>query len=131
MLWPYSYTLTDVPADMVQDDHDAFVAMGQAMARSNGYTAEQASDLYIFDGSINDWLYGVHRIFTYTFEMYPKSDGPEGFYPADEVIPVQTARNRAAILYLIDIKPFFPSTPRRSRTAPRSSPRPCVCCAAR
>src|SRR6185369_4491482 len=61
VMWPYSYTLTDVPADMTQDDHDALAALGQAMAASNGYTAEQASDLYIFDGSINDWLYGVHR----------------------------------------------------------------------
>src|SRR6187549_1482142 len=39
VMWPYSYTLTDVPADMIQDDHDAFVVMGQAMAATNGYTA--------------------------------------------------------------------------------------------
>ena len=102
VLWPYSYTLTDVPADMTQDDHDAMVALGQAMAATNGYTPEQASDLYIFDGSINDWLYGVHRIFSYTFEMYPISTDPAGFYPPDEVIPAQTARNREAILYLIE-----------------------------
>jgi hypothetical protein len=102
VLWPYSYTYTDVPADMPQDDHDALVALGQAMASSNGYTAEQASDLYLFDGSINDWLYGVHRIFSYTFEMYPVSTDQAGFYPPDEVIPAQTARNRAAILYLIE-----------------------------
>ena len=102
VLWPYSYTLTDVPADMTQDDHDALVALGQAMAATNGYTPEQASDLYIFDGSINDWLYGVHRIFSYTFEMYPISTDQAGFYPPDEVIPAQTARNREAILYLIE-----------------------------
>jgi len=102
VLWPYSYTLTDVPADMTQDDHDTFVAMGQAMAATNGYTPEQASDLYIFDGSINDWLYGTYRIFSYTFEMYPKDGAPEGFYPADEVIPTETARNREAVLYLLE-----------------------------
>jgi len=102
VMWPYSYTLTDVPADMTQDDHDALAALGQAMAASNGYTAEQASDLYIFDGSINDWLYGVHRIFSYTFEMYPISTDQAGFYPPDEVIPAQTARNREAILYLLE-----------------------------
>jgi len=102
VMWPYSYTLTDVPADMTVDDHDALVALGQAMAASNGYTAEQASDLYIFDGSINDWLYGVHRIFSYTFEMYPVSGAPAGFYPPDEVIPAETARNREAVLYLIE-----------------------------
>jgi hypothetical protein len=33
--------------------------------------------------------------------MYPVTSGQGGFYPPDEVIPVQTARNRAAILYLL------------------------------
>lgn len=74
----YGYTLTDLPADMTQDDHDTFVAMGQAMAATNGYTAQQWSDLYIGDGTINDWLYGVHRIFTYCFELYPVTSGQGG-----------------------------------------------------
>jgi hypothetical protein len=76
--------------------------MGQAMAATNGYTPEQASDLYITDGTINDWLYGVHGILNYTFEMYPVTSGQGGFYPPDEVIPAQTARNRDAVLYLLD-----------------------------
>ena len=87
---------------MTQDDHDVFVAMGQAMAATNGYTPQQASDLYISDGGIRDWMYGAHRIFSFTFEMYPVTSGQGGFYPPDEVIPAQTARNRAAILYLIE-----------------------------
>ncbi len=101
ILWPYGYTLTDVPADMTQDDHNVLVAMGQTMAATNGYTPEQASDLYITDGTINDWLYGAHGIMTFTFEMYPKTSAQGGFYPPDEVIPTETARNRSAILYLI------------------------------
>jgi murein tripeptide amidase MpaA len=100
VLWPYGYTYTDVPSDMTQDDHAVFVAMGQAMAAKNGYTAQQASDLYITDGTYDDWAYGVHKIFGYTFEMYPKSSSP-GFYPPDEDIPAQTSRNREAVLYLI------------------------------
>ena len=102
VLWPYGYTFTDVPADMTQDDHNVLMTMGQAMAASNGYTPEQASDLYITDGTINDWLYGVHRIMNYTFEMYPVTSGQGGFYPPDEVIPTQTSRNRAAVLYLLE-----------------------------
>lgn len=102
VMWPYGYTLTDVPADMTQDDHDAFVTMGQAMAATNGYTPQQMSDLYITDGTICDWLYGVHRIFSYTFEMYPVTSSQGGFYPPDEVIPAQTARNREAILYFLE-----------------------------
>lgn len=101
ILWPYGYTMTDVPSDMTQDDHDVHVAMGQAMAATNGYTPEQASDLYITDGTIDDWLYGIHRIINYTFEMYPATSGGGGFYPPDEVIPAQTSRNRSAILYLL------------------------------
>ncbi|MFL6195773.1 MAG: M14 family metallopeptidase, partial [Thermoanaerobaculia bacterium] len=46
VMWPYGYTLTDVPADMTPDDHSAFVAMGQTMAAANGYVAQQMSDLY-------------------------------------------------------------------------------------
>jgi hypothetical protein len=102
VLWPYGYTYTDVPADMTQDDRDVFATMGQAMAATNGYTPQQISDLYIADGSINDWLYGAHRIFSFAFEMYPVTSAQGGFYPPDEVIPAQTSRNRAAILYLLE-----------------------------
>ncbi|HEX6864475.1 MAG TPA: M14 family zinc carboxypeptidase [Thermoanaerobaculia bacterium] len=102
VMWPYGYTTADVPADMTVDDHDTLVAMGQAMAATNGYTPQQASDLYITDGGVRDWLYGAHRVFSFTFEMYPVTSGQGGFYPPDEVIPAQTSRNRAAVLYLIE-----------------------------
>ncbi len=102
VLWPMGYTFTDVPADMTQDDRDVLATMGQAMAATNGYTPQQASDLYITDGTSLDWLYGVHGIMNFAFEMYPVTSGQGGFYPGDEIIPAQTSRNRAAILYLID-----------------------------
>jgi hypothetical protein len=101
ILWPYGYTYTAVPSDMTQDDHDVFVAMGQTMAGSNGYTPQQSSALYISDGDMTDWAYGVHKIFAYTFEMYPTGSNP-GFYPPDERIPTETARNREAALYLLE-----------------------------
>lgn len=101
VLWPYGYTYTDVPSDMTADDHSVFVAMGQYMAGTNNYTPQQSSDLYITDGDMTDWAYGVHRIFAYTFEMYPTSSSP-GFYPPDEQIGPQTSRNREAILYIAE-----------------------------
>jgi hypothetical protein len=101
VLWPYGYTFTDVPSDMTLDDHNVFVAIGQTMASSNGYTPQQASDLYITDGTYDDWAYGVHKIFAYTFEMFPVGSNP-GFYPPDEVIAAQTSRNREAVLYLAE-----------------------------
>ncbi len=105
ILWPYGYTKTDIPADMTVDDHNAFVAMGKAMAARNGYTAEQSSDLYITDGDQIDWLYNVHRIFTYTWELYP-TETPTVWgdhYPPESEIAPQTARNRSALLYFIDM----------------------------
>jgi hypothetical protein len=101
VLWPYGYTFTDVPSDMTVDDHNVFVAIGQTMAASNGYTPQQSSDLYITDGTYDDWAYGVHKIFAYTFEMFPVGSNP-GFYPPDEQIGPQTSRNREAILYITE-----------------------------
>jgi carboxypeptidase T len=96
VLWPYGYTYTDVPSDMTQDDHDVFAAMGRTMAASNGYAPEQASDLYITDGTIDDWAYATYKIFMFTFEM-----GGGSFYPAGSQIPALTSVNDAAVRYLL------------------------------
>ncbi|MDK1343342.1 M14 family metallopeptidase [Streptomyces sp. 378] len=101
VLWPFGYTYSDTATGMTADDNAAFKAVGQKMAASNGYTAEQSSDLYITDGSIDDYLWGAHKIFGYTFEMYPRSGGG-GFYPPDEVIERETSRNRDAVLQLLE-----------------------------
>ncbi|MEU1006052.1 M14 family metallopeptidase [Streptomyces tibetensis] len=101
VLWPFGYTYSDTTTGMTADDNSAFKAVGRKMAASNGYTAEQSSDLYITDGSIDDYLWGAHKIFAYTFEMYPRSGGG-GFYPPDEVIERETSRNRDAVLQLLE-----------------------------
>lgn len=101
VLWPFGYTTANLQPGMTADEYDTFAALGQSMASTNGYTPEQASDLYITDGTIDDWLWGVHRIFGYTFEMYPRSSSP-GFYPPDEVIARETSRNREAVLRLLE-----------------------------
>ncbi|MFF5785282.1 M14 family metallopeptidase [Streptomyces sp. NPDC012693] len=102
VLWPFGWTNADTAPGMTQDDRDAFATVGGKMAASNGYTAEQSSDLYITDGSIDDYLWGAHRIFGYTFEMYPASSWSGGFYPPDEVIERETSRNRDAVLQLLE-----------------------------
>jgi carboxypeptidase T len=101
VLWPYGYTTADTAPTLGADAQAAFATLGRSMAASNGYTPEQASDLYITDGSIDDWLWHDHGIFSYTFEMYPRSSSP-GFYPPDEAIAAQTSRNRDAVLQLLD-----------------------------
>ncbi|MEV0635330.1 M14 family metallopeptidase [Streptomyces sp. NPDC050619] len=102
VLWPFGYTTANTTTGMTADDRNAFAAVGGKMAASNGYTAEQSSDLYITDGSIDDYLWGSHKIFGYTFEMYPSSSSGGGFYPPDEVIERETSRNRDAVLQLLE-----------------------------
>jgi hypothetical protein len=106
ILWPYGYTTADVPYDMTVDDQAALKALGLRMASRNGYHPMQSSSLYVTDGDEIDWAYGKHRIFMYTFEMYPSHaqvSTTARFYPPDEVIGRETERNRSAVLYLIDV----------------------------
>jgi len=98
VMWPYGYTLTNLPADMTSDDLAALTSMGKTMAASNGYKPEQASDLYISSGTSRDWLYGRYRVFAYTIEMSPDSTP----YPKASAIPSETGRNRNAVLYLME-----------------------------
>ncbi len=102
VLWPFGYTYSDTAPGLTADDLAVFKKIGTSMAASNGYTPEQASDLYITDGTIDDWLWGNQKIFSYTFEMYPASSGGGGFYPPDEVIDRETARNKDAVLQLLE-----------------------------
>jgi hypothetical protein len=81
---------------MTTQDHDALVTIGRAMASTNGYLAQQGSDLYVASGTSADYLYGRYRIFAFTIEL-SKAD-----YPGDAAIPGETGRNKAAVLYLAE-----------------------------
>lgn len=102
VLWPFGWTTANTATGMTADEYNTFATFGTAMAATNGYTPEQSSDLYITDGSIDDWLWGSQRIFGYTFEMYPETSSGGGFYPPDEVIGRETSRNREAVLKLVE-----------------------------
>ena len=96
VMWPYGYTLADIPPDMTVDDHKALEIIGRHMAATNGYRPQQASDLYLTSGTTRDYEYGVYRIFSYTFELSAVD------YPKDSMIEPETGRNREAVLYLIE-----------------------------
>ena len=98
ILYPYGYTYTDLPPDMTALDRDTFVAMGAEMQRTTGYHAQQSSDLYITDGDWNDWMYGELHRYPITIEL---SGGT--FYPPDEMIPAETARNHQAAIFVAEI----------------------------
>ena len=59
VLWPYGYTYSNTATGMNADQYNTFATMGRAMAATNGYTPEQASDLYIADGILPDWAWGA------------------------------------------------------------------------
>lgn len=103
ILYPYGWTRTAIPKDMSRLDHAALVAMARRMAALNGYKAEQSSALYVTDGDEMDWMYGRYRIFSFTFELYPRELNTVlgDFYPDDSRISAATARNRTALLRLI------------------------------
>ena len=96
VMWPYGYTYTDIPSDMTHADHQALVYIGKKMAASNGYRPIQASSLYITSGTTRDFLYGMYRTFSYTFELSITD------YPDDSKIATETGRNKSAVLYLAE-----------------------------
>jgi carboxypeptidase T len=105
ILWPYGHTFRNVPPNMTQVDHRAFVALGRKMASLNGYTPMQSSQLYITDGDQIDWMYGAERIFSFTVELYPtkaKDSSNRRFYPPNTVMTREVKRNRDAFLYFLE-----------------------------
>ncbi len=103
VMWPYGYTRKNVPGDMTIADHAALAKIGRHMAKSNGYRAQQASDLYVTSGTSRDYLYGAYRVFSYTFELSIRD------YPRDGRIKPETGRNKEAVLYLME-KAWCPLT---------------------
>jgi murein tripeptide amidase MpaA len=100
VLWPYSYTKKDIPADMTVDDHAAFMALGQEAAALNGYKPQQGSDLYPVYGDQDDWAYDKYRIFGYTFEM--KKGATHRYYPSQSELDADIDANVPAVLTFLE-----------------------------
>ncbi len=118
VLWPFGWTYDQVVPGMTREEYDTFATLGRAMAQTNNYTPEQSSDLYVTDGAVDDFLWGDQKIYAYTFEMYPGGSSGGGFYPPDEVISRETARNKAAVLHLLD----YADCPPRAINKPCGAP---------
>jgi carboxypeptidase T len=102
VLWPFGHTTADTTTGMTADQNSTFRTLGRSMAATNNYTPQQSSDLYITDGDLLDWMWGTHKIFQFTFEMYPTRSSAGGFYPPGSVITRETSRNREAALMLAE-----------------------------
>ncbi|HLD75165.1 MAG TPA: M14 family metallopeptidase [Bdellovibrionota bacterium] len=94
--WGYTYSPIDNPQDL-----KTFEKMAQHMAKLTGYTPQPISDLYLSSGDTTDWAYGERGIFSFTFELSPKTMGQGGFYPGD-IIDKTVDDNIEAALYAIE-----------------------------
>jgi len=80
--------------------------IGRKFTYFNGYTPQQANQLYTVDGSSDEWTYGKFGIASFTFEIGPSSGTCGGFFPAfgcQDGIDGQSqnfwAENRPAFIY--------------------------------
>ncbi|MBU7011117.1 MAG: hypothetical protein HXS46_10530 [Theionarchaea archaeon] len=99
VLWPWGYTYNPI-ADA--DDRQVHELLGQGYASYTGYTPQQASDLYIADGTTDDWSYGTTQndaipCFSWTVEL-----AGGGFYPSPSILPTMCADNTDGIMYLLE-----------------------------
>lgn len=101
ILYPWGHTYDPITN---QRDLSAYRTMAQTMAGWNGYTPQQASDLYIASGDTTDWSYGTLGIFSFTFELSPRDMwGGGGFYPGAGAIASTFQANLRPVMYLIDL----------------------------
>ena len=63
VLWPWGFTSTVAP------NGAALQTLGRRFAYFNGYTPQQAVELYVTDGSTKDFLYGDLGVAGYTVEV--------------------------------------------------------------
>lgn len=63
VLWPWGYT------NQTSGNNTAFQTLGRKFAYFNNYTPEQAIDLYITDGTTDDYAYGKMGVAAFTFEL--------------------------------------------------------------
>lgn len=115
ILYPWGHTYDPVSK---QKDFDTYKKLAETMAQWNHYTPQQSSALYIASGDTTDWSYGEYGIFSFTFELSPKSMFSGGFYPGAKVIDRVFQANLQPCLYLLQMAedPYQALNPSYSHT---------------
>ncbi|MFZ2959340.1 MAG: M14 family metallopeptidase [Candidatus Ozemobacteraceae bacterium] len=91
ILYPWSYA-----TGVTNPDEELFKKFGQELAQFNKYTAETSSALYPSSGDTDDFMYGVCKSLSFTFELATT------FIPAPTEISKICDQNVPAVLYLIE-----------------------------
>jgi hypothetical protein len=96
IIYPWGYVDEPAPHDSLLE----FVAT--EMAQFNEYQVVQGPELYPTSGDVDDWLYGKHWTFAYTFELGSSEDG----YKVEEskIINISLL-NLPANMYLAEFAP--------------------------
>lgn len=88
VLWPWAWTSAVTPNGAQLE------ILGRKLAYLNGSIPQQSHDLYIADGTLDDWAYGELGIAAYTFEM-----GTAFFEKCGSFEKTVYPQNRDALLY--------------------------------
>jgi hypothetical protein len=119
VLWPWGHTYSDAP------NHAQLARLGRNLAAFNGYTPQQASDLYPASGTNDDWAYGELGVAAFTFEIGSSRDG---FYPPCSRYDALVEPNLDALLYAARVArapyrlPFGPDVLSIHEPAPITAP---------
>ncbi|MEW5901085.1 MAG: M14 family metallopeptidase [Acidobacteriota bacterium] len=112
ILYPWGYA--DTPSDKEAELKAIAAAMSERMQPANGRVygfGRAGSLLYVTNGDLTDWAFGVSGIPAYTIELPPVDQLGGGFFNAEQDIVPIFNENLPAALYLIDwsIQNFSPS----------------------
>jgi carboxypeptidase T len=88
VLWPWGFTTTN------SGNHTAFRTLGRKMAFFNNYTPQRAVDLYVTNGTTDDFAYGELGVAAYTIEL-----GTAFFQSCSSFESTVFPNNMAALLY--------------------------------
>jgi carboxypeptidase T len=75
VLWPWGWSTSPAP------NVNELSLIGRKYAAYNGYTPQQATNLYPTSGTTEDWGYGELGICSMVFEVGPTSGACGGFFP--------------------------------------------------
>ncbi|MBF0546537.1 MAG: zinc carboxypeptidase [Candidatus Riflebacteria bacterium] len=91
ILYPWSYA-----TGVTNPDEELFKKFANELAKFNNYTAETSSEMYPSSGDADDFMYGVCKSLSFTFEL------AKAFIPAPTEIAGICDQNVPAVLYLIE-----------------------------
>ncbi len=98
VLWGWGYTNNVAP------NGTELSFIGRRMASYNGYTPQQAIQLYPTSGTTDDWVYGELGVAAFAFEIGPSGGTCGGFFPPFSCLDGGTGgaiwtKNLPALLY--------------------------------